>query len=127
MRETAPVATICGRRRRLRCVRDMPELRCCLFEWARLIFGVPRDEPWMGKKRFFVAECVLSLYKWAFGRGAASDMDVVDNTRDVGGAARRTLRRKALSSIVGQAARPSQRRGRPSSDSRDQQPHVSWV
>ena len=108
-------------------MRDMPELRCCLFEWARLIFGGPRDEPWMGKKRFFVAECVLSLYKWAFGRGAASVMDVVDRTRDMGGAARRTLCRKALSSIVGQGARPSRRRGRPSSDSRDQQPHVSWV
>lgn len=61
MRETAPVATTCWPRRRLRCVRDMPELRCCLFECARFNFGVPRDEPWMGKKRFFVAECVLSL------------------------------------------------------------------
>lgn len=75
IRETGPDETTCVPDKRFRRTRDMPELRCCLFELVRLNLiesGLPRPEPITGKNRFFAAECDFSLVRGAEGRGAAA-------------------------------------------------------
>lgn len=74
MRDTGPWDTTLVPFRRCRRTRDMPELRCCLFELFRLNFiatGLPLAEPSTGKKRFLAPEWDLSLVCFTAGRGAA--------------------------------------------------------